>query len=103
MSDAEQLSLGGPVPLSGPPRGDYGPCSSCRRACRWTVSTKGKRLPLDPAPEPDGTIALADVEGETVGVVVSGDLLEHLRRRGAKLYRSHFATCPHADRRCRRS
>jgi hypothetical protein len=62
------------------------------------LTTKGKRMPLDVAPDERGNIVLEQVEGEVeeVAFVLAGERLS--AARGVEtLYTSHFATCPEAD------
>ncbi len=66
-------------------------CRSCEAPIRWAVTGKGRRMPLDAQPSPDGTIAVEpeDELGVIVGIV-----------RGVSTtqprFVSHFATCPNA-------
>lgn len=70
-------------------------CGYCGRPIIWAITTKHKRIPLDPEPAPGGNVRLEDGvtahvlgESEAAGYTLIPDSL-HL---------SHFATCPHADR-----
>ncbi|MET8908358.1 hypothetical protein [Micromonospora sp. NPDC004551] len=76
------------------------PCGSCQRQVIWTVTENNKRMPVDPQPTPDGSVALtAD------GADVRSRVVEAKFRFGRKdLHRSHFANCPNAaqHRRTRR-
>lgn len=77
-------------------------CRSCHAAVVWALTTDGQRMPLDAQPveregavlaarrEPDGSLAVRSV-------TLLGELWpdEHPAR-------SHFATCPQADRHRRR-
>lgn len=71
-------------------------CRSCNAAVQWTRTSKGKPMPLDADPHPDGTfLALPDphAAGPTIAEFIPAAL------RGqypGKLHRSHFATCPNA-------
>lgn len=65
-------------------------CSSCGAAIVWAVTERGRRMPLDAGPvaEPVGFILRREHEGAT-----------GLRAIPAQpVYRSHFASCPDADR-----
>ena len=71
-------------------------CSSCGRAIIWTVSSYGARLPLDARPvtvyeieEDDGQVNALNLKDQI------DDLWPGVKR--AKLYVSHFLTCPNAD------
>lgn len=79
-------------------------CRSCAAPIRWTVTTFGKPLPVDAAPDPTGN-------------VVQVDTVEHRARSGGPLevvplvrveppgmfpdgrprWQPHFATCKQAD------
>lgn len=57
-------------------------CRSCGAPIEWAVTTKGKRIPLDPGTFPDGNIDLVD-----------GVALVYMATGGR---RSHFASCPNS-------
>lgn len=66
-------------------------CRSCQAPIRWALTSKGRRIPLDPTPSPAGNLAfdLTEEEGASfVRVVPVGSR--------PTLYTSHFATCPQA-------
>ena len=70
-------------------------CRSCGRPIIWTITTKGKRMPVDANPDPNGNIALDELADGTVRASVTGPspaLITEPR------YMSHFATCPEAAR-----
>jgi hypothetical protein len=73
-------------------------CSSCGAPVIWaTTAAKGKPMPVDVAPADDGTVLLTARPGrsplaEVVAVGQDGLLA------GEELRRSHFSTCPDADR-----
>jgi hypothetical protein len=71
-------------------------CRSCDAPLRWAKTPKGKRIPLDPDPRPDGNIRLGFVGGEEMALVLSGAELEAAQIAGP-VYVSHFATCPNAS------
>jgi hypothetical protein len=78
-------------------------CASCEAPVLWAVTaTTGSRMPLDPEPRADGTIALigsADDVEAPLALVLRPSQLREARNHGApRLYRSHFASCPHAAR-----
>ena len=70
-------------------------CRSCGAEVVWVVTEKGKKMPLDRDPSPDGRFAKVRVDE-------NGDRLVRFvrdeERIGEKLYQSHFETCPNADR-----
>jgi len=77
-------------------------CVSCDAEIIWTVTaTSGRRMPIDVDPQADGNVALvrSQIAGEPpTAIVLGGAHLERARRYGPVLYRSHFASCPHAAR-----
>jgi len=67
-------------------------CRSCDAPIIWTVTTNGKRMPVDA----DAHIAsrgfqLDEDEDPPVARFVAAPVV------GATLHQSHFATCPNAD------
>lgn len=67
-------------------------CRSCGAGIRWARTLAGKSIPLDPSPVDDGNLVVVD------GVAMSR---ANANLRGAgplPLFKSHFATCPNADR-----
>lgn len=79
-------------------------CRSCGAPIRWAITEKGRRMPLDPDPHPDGNVMVEHAAGaDHSGVVVfAGRLLHEERDLGTPLYRSHFASCPDARKHRRR-
>lgn len=69
-------------------------CRSCEAPVIWTVTTTGKKMPIDEQPSPRGNLVY--VEG-----VARASTAEDQRLR-RPLYTSHFATCPDAARHRRR-
>jgi hypothetical protein len=65
---------------------------SCGQLIRWVTTMRGKRMPLDPKPLPDGNVMLLP-DGRA-------RVLDEASRRTCTepLYRSHFATCTMAAR-----
>jgi hypothetical protein len=75
-------------------------CRSCDAPIIWIVTKPGNRsMPIDPEPQPDGTILVDFDKG--VGVVLSkgaiASIATDLAATNEPLYRSHFATCPQAQ------
>jgi hypothetical protein len=56
----------------------------------WAKTDKGRIIPMDALPSPDGTFAF--VTPELVRFIPVAD------RAGYALHTSHFATCPFADK-----
>lgn len=74
-------------------------CRSCQQPIRWATTPAGRVMPLDLDPHPDGNVRLGWVGGEQLALVLAGAELEAARIDDPRaLYRSHFATCPDADR-----
>ena len=63
-----------------------GRCQSCGASIRWETSTKGRPMPLDSLPRPDGNVGIilgrAHVLGQTSDY--QGDR-----------FTAHHMTCPH--------
>lgn len=68
-------------------------CRSCGAAIRWTQTNSGKRMPVDAAPHPDGNVYV-DFDSAPPAAAVYAPA--HVPPHTVPLYRSHFATCPHA-------
>jgi hypothetical protein len=73
-------------------------CRSCRAPIVWARTVNGKRMPVDRDPTPDGNLVLAvpgvdDTEPYVTVVDPDQPMLDDPPR-----YRSHYATCPDADR-----
>lgn len=71
------------------------PCARCGDSIMWAITERGRRMPLDPEPNPRGNVSLVITrEGLRAQVVslVSADNQEGL-------YMPHFATCGSAKRR----
>lgn len=76
-----------------------GQCRSCDAPVRWAVSrTTGKRLPLDPAPTPNGNLGIVEAYQQD-GQPMSTPVVAVNPTRALTNYRylSHFVTCPNAD------
>lgn len=75
---------------------DLADCRSCGAPVIWTVTERGKRMPVDAEPTPDGNIRLEQSTGGAPLTAVylpsgTGSLLAAGER-----YTSHFATCEQA-------
>lgn len=68
-------------------------CRSCRQPIWWVWMPSGKRMPVDRAPAPAGTVRIWQA-----GDRLAGDVVPAARRASCDepLYLSHFATCPAA-------
>lgn len=74
-------------------------CRSCDAKIQFGLTAKGKRMPIDPEPHPEGNITLMAPPNQfspPQAIVLAADVLERERAKGTALYRSHFVTCPQA-------
>lgn len=73
-------------------------CRSCNAPILWAITPKGRRMPLDPEPTPEGNLRLTPIPDRTplVGKPLTGEDLEAAQASGEPLHTSHFATCPDA-------
>ena len=62
-------------------------CSSCGAEIDWYLTRKGKSIPIDPDPVPDGNLFF---HGSVIHYA------KHPPAPGEERYKSHFATCPNA-------
>lgn len=69
-------------------------CRSCGAPVTWTLTVKGKRIPLNPEPVPDGNIVPVIIDGERRARVVTE---ANPAPDGVQRFKSHYATCPQAD------
>lgn len=67
-------------------------CRSCGAEIVWTVTHKGKRMPVDAEPVEGGNIVLRR-DGETVIAEYPGKEHPSLFEADRPRYVSHFATC----------
>jgi hypothetical protein len=77
--------------MTAEPRPSVPRCRECGQPIRWARTERGRTIPLDRDPVPNGNLVLLPVSGEAV----------HLRagaavEPGTLRYVSHFATCPQA-------
>lgn len=67
-------------------------CRSCAAPIVWTVTTKGKAMPVDADPViAKRGFRLNEHDGDEVAATITAD-----PAAGEKLYVSHFSTCPNA-------
>lgn len=76
-------------------------CRSCRAAISFGITAKGKRMPLDvePVESLPSPLLPRDLRGLQVFVdrsSIRSATIEDVGRN--PIFRSHFATCPDADR-----
>lgn len=85
-------------------------CTSCQAPICWARTTGGKPIPLDAEPFEGGNLVAVDRSGHPldpararVAVAASQATVTVARRALRSIdpelphWRSHFATCPHAD------
>lgn len=79
-------------------------CGSCAAEVIWTVTHKGRRMPVDAAPVEGGNIRLrSEADGDRVIAEYPGKEHPGLFDEGDRArYVSHFATCPQAAQHRRR-
>jgi hypothetical protein len=84
-------------------------CRSCGAEIEWAETVNGKPIPVDKIPVEDGNILLSmRWRCPPVAVVQSAQQIAKLKSEafhtGQKhvLFKSHFATCPHAAKHRRR-
>lgn len=63
-------------------------CRGCSAVIEWHKTAKGKNIPIDPDPHPDGNITFDE----------SARSVYAPKGSKPKMYRSHFATCVDAAR-----
>jgi hypothetical protein len=75
-------------------------CKSCQAPMLWAITTNGKHIPVDAEPVAvnggGGNIRLTPRPGMAPLAKVVRNPADLFGVR--EVYRSHFATCPHADR-----
>lgn len=75
-------------------------CRSCGADVLWAKTDAGKSMPLDPEPVDDGNVLLYRTpEGLRAVVMSKGDHVPD----NASRHKTHFATCPNAERHRRRT
>jgi len=69
-------------------------CRTCEAPIIWAVTERGKPMPVDAEPTPDGTVLL-----EPLGLGFRARVLPAHRAFGRKdLRKSHFVLCPDAPK-----
>ena len=71
-------------------------CRSCDAPMYWAMTNKGRRMPINPQPSPQGNVHLFKVHDMLKAAILGAAQLALARERGQTLYTSHFATCPKA-------
>ncbi len=75
---------------------DVKECRSCAAPIIWTVTHKGRRMPVDAEPVANGNIRLRQ-DGDSVIAEYPGKEHPTLLVDDRVRYISHFATCTHSD------
>lgn len=70
-------------------------CKSCDAEIIWVTTENGKDMPIDAQPSPDGRFRKERVEGNKKIVHYVRD--NELEENTARLYTTHFETCPNAS------
>ena len=77
-------------------------CRSCGSTVEWAITAAfGRRMPLDLGEHDDGNAAVVgrEAQGAPIVVVLGPDDLARVRELGVvELRRSHFQTCPEAEK-----
>jgi hypothetical protein len=77
-------------------------CRSCGATIRWATTVNGKRIPVDDEPVPDGNLVLSDptpgAYAPTAAQYVAPEQPSLFPEPDPPRFRSHYATCPDADR-----
>lgn len=69
-------------------------CRSCGQPIIWTVTIRGKRMPVDAEPDVQGNIML---EQSTAGAPPTAVYSKASLLSVDERHTSHFATCPQSD------
>lgn len=78
-------------------------CRSCQAPILWTETANGERMPVDEKPNQlHGNVLLEFTDDSPAPKLLAGVLTRGqaagARAEQKRLYRSHFASCPDADR-----
>lgn len=73
-------------------------CSACQAPLLFATTARGKSMPLDAQPAPNGNVVLRpDDDGVMVAHVLGAAGVVAAIEKGEKLYTSHFVGCPAAS------
>lgn len=70
------------------------PCKGCGAHVIWASTIRANTMPVDARPVPDGNVVLRWLGGKPYAEVVSNPA----KLFGKTVRKSHFVTCPKADR-----
>lgn len=65
-------------------------CKKCLKPIYWVVTEKGANMPVDNYPSDNGNIIFVNNLAHTLK---KGEVVPE----GTNRYKSHYATCPHAE------
>jgi hypothetical protein len=70
-------------------------CRSCKALMFWVITARGKKMPVDAKPDPNGgfVLTLKAEDGQLHADAYAPTESSHQRRNR---YTSHFATCPNS-------
>ena len=74
---------------------EFSPCRYCDKPVIWTKTARGKNMPVDLEPHPDGAFELSEVEDKDSGKIVNRAtwVKPDEKAQGGEYYISHFKTC----------
>lgn len=72
------------------------PCRSCGADVLWAVTSRGKPIPIDPEPRPDGNIVVDPVERGRPRSCHYATKLERAELTSLRV--AHFVTCPDREK-----
>lgn len=81
-------------------------CRSCKAPIEWAYTERGRRMPVDKEPTPEGNITLSHREQgrSPIAIYNSTEQIEEKRKQAAtrgedaRFFVSHFASCPYANK-----
>lgn len=77
-------------------------CGKCKQEIIWATTPRGRKMPLDPQPDPDrGLVQLNEAHDQVIRVWPEWRAAA-LRGGGMTLFNAHFDTCPKWEKRRRR-
>lgn len=79
-------------------------CRRCGAPITWAITEKGRRMPLDRDPVPDGNVVITELAGvrSPGGMIPRVHVLHKDENPPGQRYKAHFATCPSRPKRGRR-
>lgn len=72
-------------------------CRSCKALMFWVITPRGKKMPVDAKPDPNGGFVLSlKVEDGRPNLYAETYVPTEPKHQNRNRYTSHFATCPNA-------